>query len=61
MAKWLKTPGVTANDCNMIAMNIKIIGLLSFNEDLCWQLIERNDIVTHMEDGGLLILQCTYK
>ncbi|XP_078373352.1 uncharacterized protein LOC144656965 [Oculina patagonica] len=52
--KWLKTPGITASDCNMIAMNMKIIAMLCLNEELGWQFIDRHGIMTHMEDGVLM-------
>ena len=58
--KWLKTPGITANDCNMIAMNMKIIGMLCLNEELCWQFIGKHGIVAYLEDGGLFVFYRQY-
>ena len=60
LVKWFQTPIVTANDSNMAAMCMKIIGKLSLSEELSWQMIDKNGLMTCLEDGGLLCstLQC---
>jgi len=54
LIKWFQTPVVTANDSNMVAMCMKIIGKLCLSEELSWQMIDKNGLMTYLEDGGLL-------
>ena len=54
LTKWFQTPVVTANDSNMAAMCMKIIGKLCLSEELSWQMIDKNGLMAYLEDGGLL-------
>ena len=54
LVKWCQTPIVTQNDSNMSAMCLKIIGKLCLSEELSWQMIDKNGLMTYLEDGGLL-------
>ena len=54
LLKWCQTPIVTQNDSNMSAMCLKIIGKLCLSEELSWQMIDKNGLMTYLEDGGLL-------
>lgn len=54
LIKRFKTPAITANDCNMSAMSVKVVGMLSLSEELCWQLMDGNNIIKYLEDGILL-------
>lgn len=38
----------------MIAMCLKVVGMVALNEELSWQMIESNSLITCLEDGGLL-------
>ena len=38
----------------MSAMCLKIIGKLCLSEELSWQMIDKNGLMTYLEDGGLL-------
>lgn len=46
----------------MSAMCMKIIGKLCLSEELSWQMVDKNGLVTYLEDGGLLnvLLNLTY-
>ena len=50
---------MAASDCNMIAMSLKVVGMLALSEELSWQMIDSNGIVSCLEDGGLLF-HCSY-
>lgn len=60
LVKWCQTPIVTANDSNMSAMCMKIIGKLCLSEELSWQMIDKNGLMTYLEDGGLLMFYLIY-
>ena len=38
----------------MVAMCMKIVGKLCLSEELSWQMIDKNGLVTYLEDTGLL-------
>ena len=52
LLKWLKSPGITANDCEMIDASMRILALLSLNEDLAWKLIDHYDVFSYLEVGS---------
>ena len=39
----------------MIAMSLKVVGMLALSEKLSWQMIDSNGIITYLEDGGVLL------
>ena len=41
-------------------MCLKIIGKLCLSEELSWQMIDKNGLVTYLEDGGLLMFYLIY-
>ena len=49
---WIKTPSIAASDCTMIAMCLKVAGMISLSEELTWQLIDSFGIIEFLEDGG---------
>ena len=55
MITWIKTPSIAASDCTMIAMCLKVAGMISQSEELTWQLIDSYGIIEFFEDGGNLI------
>ena len=56
--KWVKSPAISANDCSMIEICTKIIGMLCLNEELCWQMIDSFSIITHLENGSKSFVLC---
>ncbi|KAM7437669.1 hypothetical protein ABFA07_012709 [Porites harrisoni] len=51
---WIKTPSIAASDCTMIAMCLKVAGMISQSEELTWQLIDSYGIIEFLEDGVLI-------
>lgn len=51
--KWFKTPAIAEHDCKMIAKCLKVVGVVALNEELSWQMIDSNNLITCLEDGGL--------
>ena len=39
----------------MIAMCLKVVGMISQSEELTWQLIDSYGIIEFLEDGGTLM------
>ena len=56
--KWLKSPGITANDCEMIDASMRTLALLSLNEELAWKLVDENDVFSFLEVGSECWQQC---